>query len=126
MSSYCESSDPCPLAAFLRLLSGPWTLYILYVLRTNGPTRFGALKRKVEGISTRVLTERLRMLETAGLVYREYEPTVPPQVTYGLTERMKDLGDVLEQLDAIALRWHEQQQNQSATPTANKSVTLTV
>lgn len=83
-------------------------MYILYILRTNGPTRFGALKPKVEGISTRVLTERLRMLEGAGLVYWEYEPTVPPQVTYGLTERMKDLGEVLDRLDAIAQHWYEQ------------------
>ena len=47
--------------SLLRLLMGPWTTYIIYVLRTNGPTRFGELKRKVTGVSAKVLTERLRM-----------------------------------------------------------------
>lgn len=118
MMQECENAEPCPLAAFLRLLGGPWTMYILYILRTLGPTRFGALKRKVEGISTRVLTERLRMLEAAGLIYRQYEPTVPPQVTYGLTERMKDLGEVLDQLEAIAQHWYEQDHNQKEIDSA--------
>jgi DNA-binding HxlR family transcriptional regulator len=88
-------------------------LYILWVLRTNGPTRFGVLKRKVEGISTRLLTERLRMLEAAGLVYRQCKPTAPPHVTYGLTERMEDLTEVLDQLNTIAQRWYAQDGDRS-------------
>jgi DNA-binding HxlR family transcriptional regulator len=96
----------CPVDRLLNLLSGPWTMYILWVLRSQGAMRFGVLKRQVEGISTKVLTERLRMLETEGLIYREYVPTVPPQVTYGPTERMQDLAEVLDQLNAIAQRWY--------------------
>ncbi len=101
-----KHSTICPMDTFLRLLTGPWTLYILWVLRTNGPTRFGALKRQLEGISSKVLTERLRMLEAAALVYRHYEPTVPPQVTYSLTERMRDLIVVFDQLNDVAQRWY--------------------
>ena len=56
-----------------------------------GPTRFGALRRQVEGISSRVLTERLRGLEQKGILYREYEPTIPPAVTYGIAKRMRRL-----------------------------------
>jgi DNA-binding HxlR family transcriptional regulator len=100
----------CPIDRLLNLLSGPWTMYILWVLQSQGPMRFGALKRHVEGISTKVLTERLRMLEAEGLLYRAYVPTVPPEVTYGLAERMKDLTEVLEQLNAIAQRWYGQKQ----------------
>ena len=49
----------CPMDALLRLLMGPWTTYILWVLRTtNEPVRFGELKRRVPGISAKVLTER--------------------------------------------------------------------
>lgn len=96
----------CPMGMLMRLLSGPWTIYILWILGEHGPTRFGSLKRQIAGVSSKVLTERLRMLEEAGLVYREYEPTIPPQVTYGITERMHDLTPVLNQLAAIAGSWY--------------------
>jgi hypothetical protein len=43
------------------------------------PIRFGALKRQIRGVSAKVLTERLRMMELRDVVYRAYEPTVPPQ-----------------------------------------------
>jgi len=53
--------------------------------------RFGVLRRQVEGISSRVLTERLRTLEENGFVFRHYQPVIPPAVTYGITDRMKDI-----------------------------------
>lgn len=89
----------------LELLTRPWTLHILWSLSTNGPMRFGVLRRQVEGISSRVLTERLRMLEGAGFVFRHYEQTIPPAVTYGITERMKDIEKVLAQLEGLARKW---------------------
>ena len=96
----------CPMDSLLRLLMGPWTTYILWTLANNGPTRFGALKREIQGISAKVLTERLRMLEDAGIVNRHYEPTVPPQVTYEMAERGEELREVLAGLDDIARRWY--------------------
>lgn len=96
----------CPMSKLMRLLAGPWTIYILWVLGQSGPMRFLALKRQIVGVSSKVLTERLRMLEEAGLIYREYEPTIPPQVTYGITERMHDLTPVLDQLAAIGQAWY--------------------
>src|SRR5215510_7207781 len=95
----------CPMDSLLRLLMGPWTTYILWVLRSNGPTRFGELRRRVAGVSAKVLTERLRMLAEAGVVHRDHEPTIPPQVTYSLTERGEELKQALDQLNAIAMRW---------------------
>jgi DNA-binding HxlR family transcriptional regulator len=100
-----KSSMGCPMDAILRLLMGPWTTYILWVLRNDGPTRFGALKRKVAGISAKILTERLRLLEEAEVIERHYKPTIPPQVTYSLSRRGHELAPVLDQLDAIAKRW---------------------
>jgi DNA-binding HxlR family transcriptional regulator len=91
--------------SLLRLLMGPWTTYILWVLRSNGPTRFGELKRRVSGVSAKVLTERLRMLAEAGVVHRQFEATIPPQVTYSLTARGEELKGVLDQLNAVAVRW---------------------
>jgi len=105
-----ESTIGCPMDSLLRLLMGPWTTYLLWVLRCHGPLRFGALKRKVPGISSKVLTERLRMLERAGVIYRDHKPTIPPQVSYGLTARGEDLGGVLNALDEIARRWRAEEE----------------
>lgn len=100
-----RTHSTCPMDAILKLLMGPWTTYILWVLRNDGPTRFGALKRKVAGISAKILTERLRLLEEAGVIERHYKPTIPPQVTYSLSPRGGELSPILDQLDAVAQRW---------------------
>jgi len=91
--------------ALLRLIMGPWTTYLLWILRHKGPLRFGDLKRQLDGVSSRVLTQRLRMLEEAEVIYRDHRPTIPPAVTYGLTARGEELGDVLLELEVIARRW---------------------
>ncbi len=96
---------PCAIHGLLQDLTRPWTLHILYSLCHNGPARFSILRRQVEGISSRVLTERLRLLEQKGFVYRNYESTIPPSVTYGITNRMKDIGKVLGQLERLARKW---------------------
>lgn len=95
----------CPMEGLLRLITGPWTIYILWVLSEHGDQRFGAIKRLVPGISTRMLTERLRMLEHAGVIWREQAMTIPPAVTYGLTDRGLELRGVLDTLGGIARRW---------------------
>lgn len=96
----------CPLDQLLRLLGAQWTPHLLWVLSREGPTRFGALRRRLDGISSKVLTERLRSLEAEGIVYREHVATIPPRVTYGLTPKGRELADVLSGLDRVAARWH--------------------
>lgn len=100
-----HNGSSCPMDFILRLLMGPWTTYVLYNLRTHGPQRFGELKRRVTGVSAKMLTERLRALENAGLVRRHYEATIPPKVTYSLTERGHELDQVLDRLAEIGTRW---------------------
>jgi len=112
--------SPCPIHGLLETLTKPWTLHILWALSTNGPARFGALKRQVEGISSRVLTERLRGLEQKGFVYRDYQPTIPPAVTYGITKRMKDIETVLGDLQRLALKWREEEQ--AAAPISSETL----
>lgn len=58
-------------AAVLEPLAGPWNVEALFVLYLEGPSRFSALKRALGGISSRVLTDKLRHLADAGLVERE-------------------------------------------------------
>jgi len=83
-------------------------MHILWVLSASGPTRFGALRRQIDGISSRLLTERLRDLEEKGFIYRHYEPTIPPAVTYGLTERVQEISVALDKLDELAHKWQEE------------------
>jgi DNA-binding HxlR family transcriptional regulator len=103
-----EAGAACPMDFILRMLMGPWTTYIVYNLRTFGPQRFGELKRRVAGVSAKMLTERLRTLEGAGLVRRDYEATIPPKVTYSLTARGHELDEVLGKLAEIAIRWTDE------------------
>jgi DNA-binding HxlR family transcriptional regulator len=105
---YAQSPAPCPMGGLLEVLARPWTMHILWVLSSNGPTRFGALGRQIDGISSRVLTERLRLLEQEGFIYCDYEPTIPPSVTYGITKRMKDIQKVLGELDQLARKWRQE------------------
>ena len=95
-----------PLEKLLNQISGQWTMYILWVLDTTGSLRFGELKRKINGISPKVLTERLRMLEAIGIIHRNYKPIIPPQVTYSLTERGRELSQPLYHLCDLASRWY--------------------
>lgn len=95
-----------PLAKLLGILSSPWTMLLLHRLHIDGPTRFGELKRRLGKISTKTLTERLRMLEAEGWIHRHYEPTVPPKVTYSLVKRVLELDPVMIEFDRIAERWY--------------------
>ena len=106
MKRSAKAPSPCAIGGMLELLTRPWTLHILWSLSNNGPMRFGVLKKNIDGISARVLTERLRTLEEAGFVFRHYEQTIPPAVTYGITERMKDIEKVLDQLETLARKWN--------------------
>src|SRR5712691_1051823 len=93
------------IGKLLGTIMRPWTLHILWVLISQGPTRFGALRRSVHGISARVLTVRLRALEAEGLVYRKFMPSRPPEATYGLTPMAVEIGARLEELHHLAIRW---------------------
>ena len=111
-----KESASCPMDFILRMLMGPWTTYIVYNLKTHGPQRFGELKRRVAGVSAKMLTERLRTLEDAGFIFRHYEPTIPPAVTYGITDCMKDIEKVLHQLEGLARKWHAEGARQPESP----------
>jgi DNA-binding HxlR family transcriptional regulator len=97
----------CPVEEMFRVLMGPWTMFILWNLLQGGPARYGALRRQLDGISSKVLTQRLRMLEHEGIIYRVQKPTIPPEVTYGLTDHGKELSNALGSLEALARKWHE-------------------
>lgn len=74
----------CPTRDVVDRLADTWTVLVVLVL-ADGPCRFGALRRRVEGISQRMLTVTLRRLDRDGLVVRRAYDTSPPAVEYALT-----------------------------------------
>ncbi len=83
------------------LLERRWALSIVYAALT-GAMRFNEFAQAVAGISPRMLAERLRDLEAAGLIERTVLPTSPPTVEYRLTARGRRLGPVIEAMRAYA------------------------
>lgn len=113
--------SPCPVDRLLRILMGPWTTYILWLLYTQGEKRFGELRRDMPAISAKILTERLRMLESEGLILRTCVPTIPPAVSYQMTEKGLELQDMLSQLLPLALKWFPAQTKENTMPQEQKS-----
>jgi DNA-binding HxlR family transcriptional regulator len=88
----------CPCRDVLDLVANKWTALVLGAL-TRKTHRFGELRRAVDGISQKMLTQNLRNLERDGLVTRTVYPTTPPTVEYALT----DMGaEIAEYLNAIS------------------------
>ncbi|WP_206239171.1 winged helix-turn-helix transcriptional regulator [Novosphingobium terrae] len=84
----------CPTRKLLDRIGDTWSVLILRLLG-DGPQRFSVLKRAVDGISQKMLSQTLRSLERDGLVTRHAEPTVPVSVTYTLTPLGRELLDAL-------------------------------
>ncbi|MFF2515946.1 winged helix-turn-helix transcriptional regulator [Streptomyces sp. NPDC058086] len=82
----------CPARTVIEVLANKWVLYVLGALQRNdAPMRFNELRRLLDGITQKMLTQTLRALERDGLVARTVYPTVPPRVEYTLTELGSDI-----------------------------------
>jgi len=103
MSRPSRRCEPVPLEIreTASLLERRWQLSILYAA-LSGALRFNEFADAVAGISPRMLSERLRDLEAAGLVQRTVLPTSPPTVEYRLTERGRKLGPLIEAMREYA------------------------
>lgn len=97
--------EECPVCGLVDLLSRKWTMHLVWTIREDGPIRFNELKRRATGISPRVLSDRLSQLEDQGLVERMDHEETPPRVEYELTEKGRDLEDVLAAYADWAHRW---------------------
>ena len=98
--------DQCRLfQASVELIGRRWSSAILLAV-ARGARRFSEIHASVPGLSDRMLAQRLRELETAGLVRREVTPTMPVQVTYHLTPSGTELMAALQPLVRWGLRWH--------------------
>ena len=90
----------CPIETTLTLTGDKWKMLIVRDLLT-GTKRFGELKKSLSGISQKVLTQHLRIMEGNGLINRKVYPEVPPKVEYSLTA----LGRSLKPIHDAMLAW---------------------
>lgn len=98
-----EPCYSCGLVWALNVIGGKWKALILWEMHAQ-PRRFGELKRRVTGISEKMLIQALRELEMDGVVHRQVFHEIPPRVEYSVTEFGATLNAALEPLCA----WGEQ------------------
>ena len=97
MTARGDVMSGCRIREILERVGDKWSLQVIFHLG-DGPHRFTALKRSIDGVSQRMLTVTLRGLERDGIVTRTMYPVIPPRVEYALTPRGQGLRPVVEAL----------------------------
>ena len=85
----------CPVATTVSIIGSKWKLLIIRNL-LGRPWRFNELKKDLEGISQKVLTDSLRSMEEDGIIIRTVYPEVPPRVEYALSELGESMRPILD------------------------------
>lgn len=88
----------CPVATTVSIIGSKWKLLIIRNLLTR-PWRFNELKKDLDGISQKVLTDSLRSMEEDGIVTRTVYAEVPPRVEYALSELGKSMRPILDAME---------------------------
>lgn len=96
--SRLDCNPGCSVEAAVSLIDGKWKCVILWHLQEEGTVRFNELRRRLPGITQRMLTNQLRELEVDGLLDRVVYAQVPPKVEYSLSERGRSLAPILQAL----------------------------
>lgn len=87
----------CPVATTVSLIGSKWKILIIRNLMQR-PWRFNELKKDLDGISQKVLTDSLRSMEADGLITRTVYPEVPPRVEYALSELGESMKPIIDAL----------------------------
>lgn len=90
-----EEMPACPVATTVQMIGSKWKLLIMRNLLER-PWRFNELKKDLDGISQKVLTDSLRSMEANGIIIRTVYPEVPPRVEYSLSELGESMRPILE------------------------------
>jgi DNA-binding HxlR family transcriptional regulator len=101
----------CPVEITLSVIGGKWKAVILWHL-SHKTLRFSQLRRRLPGVTQKMLTQQLRELERDGLLHREVFAEVPPRVEYSLT----DLGWTLKPLLSRMCEWGKKFSAGQGTP----------
>ena len=101
-----EALPERPVATTDQLIGGKWKLIILRNLSAR-PWRFNELRKNLEGISQKVLTDSLRAMEDDGIITRTIYPEIPPKVEYALTPLGESMRPILDAMEAWGTAYKE-------------------
>ncbi|MDE7192597.1 MAG: helix-turn-helix transcriptional regulator [Oscillospiraceae bacterium] len=94
-----EEMPACPVATTVALIGSKWKLLIMRNLLIR-PWRFNELRKNLDGVSQKVLTDSLRSMESDGIVIRTVYPEVPPRVEYSLSELGESMRPIMDAMYA--------------------------
>ena len=89
----------CPVATTVQVIGSKWKLLIMRNLLVR-PWRFNELRKSLDGISQKVLTDSLRSMESDGIIIRTVYPEVPPRVEYSLSPLGETMRPILDAMQA--------------------------
>lgn len=93
-----DEMPACPVATTVQMIGSKWKLLIMRNLLAR-PWRFNELKKNLEGISQKVLTDSLRSMEEDGIIIRTVYPEVPPRVEYALSELGESMRPIIKSME---------------------------
>ena len=96
----------CPVATTVSLIGSKWKLLILRNLLVR-PWRFNELRKDLNGISQKVLTDSLRSMEEDGIITRTVYPEVPPRVEYALSELGESMRTIINSMEKFGLKYKD-------------------
>lgn len=102
-----EELPECPVATTVQLIGSKWKLLILRNLLQR-PWRFNEMKKTLEGISQKVLTDSLRSMEADGLITRTVYPEVPPRVEYALSDLGQSMHPIIKAMEEWGISYKQQ------------------
>lgn len=105
-----EELPDCPVQTTVQIIGSKWKLLILRNLLQR-PWRFNELRKSLDGISQKVLTDSLRSMEEAGIITRTVYPEVPPRVEYALSEVGESMRPIIVAMEAWAPSIGKRQRN---------------
>ena len=104
-----EEMPDCPVATTVQLIGSKWKLLIIRNLLVR-PWRFNELRRDLEGISQKVLTDSLRSMEEDGIVTRTVYPEVPPRVEYALSQMGEAMRPIIKAMEDWGIAYQKSMQ----------------
>ena len=99
-----EELPECPVATTVQMVGSKWKLLIMRNLLER-PWRFNELKKSLDGISQKVLTDSLRSMEADGIITRTVYPEVPPRVEYALSELGETMRPIIKTMEEWGLMY---------------------
>lgn len=99
-----EELPACPVATTVQMIGSKWKLLIMRNLLQR-PWRFNELKKDLEGISQKVLTDSLRSMEADGIITRTVYPEVPPRVEYALSDLGESMRPIIKSMEMWGIEY---------------------